>query len=124
MPDLLELLGLRDPWVRDAACSWDDYPQMAPIIGGEPTQDELAIRHQAAQRLCACCPVIATCAAAADRFGDVGVRGGSLRYRVGGDHGEYRVRRLVAEAMPSVHEREVMAGRLARKRALVGGGVR
>lgn len=111
-------------WTLEAACRPADYERLDPIIGGAPTPAELSEKTDAARELCAHCPVARSCAAEADLFVDIGVRGGSLRYRVGGDHGEYRVRRLIAEAVPSVHERETVAGRLARKRALVGGGVR
>lgn len=119
------MLDLRDlltggAWTRDAACTPDDSERLDTIIGGRPTERELLERATAAVQLCAGCPVIRACAAEADRRAEVGVWGGSLRFRLGGDHGEYKVRRLIAEAPESIHDDEAVADRWARKRELVG----
>ncbi len=98
-------------WTRFARCTPADIDRLDPIVGGHPSDDELAVRTQAAEELCAHCPVAQTCAQDADLdvgvdldLGPaVGVRGGSLRYRAGGPRGEYTVVPLIPEAVPSVH---------------------
>jgi hypothetical protein len=119
------MLDLRDlltggAWTRDAACAWGDYERLDPIVGGRPTERELLERATAAAQLCAHCPVIRNCGADADRGGEVGVWAGSLRYRAGGDRGEYVVVPLIEGAVPSIHDDEAMADRWAHKRELVG----
>jgi hypothetical protein len=119
--------ALAQPWMRDATCATRDYARLDPIAGGEPTSADLDVRREAAEQLCAHCPVLRICAAEADLHGDVGVRGGSLRYRRnhdGGDRGEYTVEYLIPNAPASALDRRGAAERLARKRALVGGGAR
>ena len=119
MLNLIDLLT-GGAWTRDAACAWADYERLDPIVGGRPTERELLERATAAAQLCAGCPVIAICAAEADRYAAEGVRGGSLRYRAGGYHGEYKVIPLIEGAVPSIHDDEAVADRWARKRELVG----
>jgi hypothetical protein len=119
------MLDLRDlltggAWTRDAACAWTDRERLDPIDGGRPTERELLERATAAVQLCAGCPVIRACAAEADRRAEVGVWGGSLRYRKGGYRGEYVVAPLIEGAVPSIHDDEAVADRWARKRELVG----
>ena len=121
MLDLMDLLTGRVTWQHDAACTPDDSERLDTIIGGYPTDVELLARATAAGQLCAHCPVIRACAAEADRRAEVGVWGGALRYRVGGDHGEYKVRRLIPEAPESIHDDEAVADRWARE--LVGAGM-
>lgn len=124
MLDLRDLLtgrtGQIPAWQRDAACTPDDSERLDTIVGGYPTERELLARATAAGQLCAHCPVIAICAAEADLHAEVGVWGGWLRFRAGGDRGEYTVLRLIPEAPPSIHDDEAVADRWARKRELVG----
>ena len=104
MLDLMDLLGLNAPWQRYAACSWADRDRLGPIVGSGPTMTELDERTDAAQELCAHCPVIERCAAAGDRRFEQGVWGGALRYRAGGMHGEYVVVPLISTVCGSVRE--------------------
>ena len=119
------LLTLRPgPWVRDARCTPADATRLDAIVGGHPTPEELEVRTAAATELCAHCPVARICVAEADLHADVGVRGGSLRYRAGGPRGEYTVRPLIPDAVPSVHDRNAVARRVTRKRDAVLGPAR
>lgn len=125
MLDLMEILGLRagEGWRRDAVCTPSDMDRLDPIVGGEPTPGELAVRRAAARELCAVCPVAWPCGAEADLNGDVGVRAGRLGYLAGGPHGIYTVLPLIPNAVPSVHDKDMVAARLARKRAVLESGV-
>ena len=108
MLDLMELLGLNAPWQRYAACSLADRDRLGPIVGGEPTPAELDERTDAAQELCAHCPVRIQCAAAGDRKYGQGVWGGALRYEV---NGRYVAEALIPGAALSRYDRTVVRGR-------------
>ena len=116
MLDLMELLGLDAPWQRYAACSWADRDRLGPIVGGGPTIAELDERTDAAQELCAHCPVRIQCAAAGDRKYEQGVWGGALRYEA---NGRYVAEALIPGAALSRYDRTVV-----HRRAPVCGGVR
>ena len=104
MPEIL--LTLRPAgWTRHARCTPADYDRLAPIVGGAPTPTEREVRTTAAQELCAHCPVAWACAAAADRRAEVGVWGGALRYRAGGDPGIYTVEELVSLGISTENDR-------------------
>lgn len=110
---LRSLINLLHPgaWTRDAACALEDHARLDPIAGGRPTTTDVEAYTAAARELCARCPVIADCAAEADRNAEVGVWGGALRWRDnhdGGDHGEYMALPLVAQA--PVSERDLVSG--------------
>jgi hypothetical protein len=103
---------------RREACTPADAPRLDPIVGGEPTPAELAVYREAAAELCAVCPVARLCGAEGDRGAEEGVWGGCLRYLAGGPHGAYRVLPLIPNAVPSVHDKDAVAARLTRKRAV------
>lgn len=109
-------------WTRDAACGPGDIDRLDPIVGGKPTPTEMRVRIDAAQELCARCPVRRICGAEADLHGDEGVRGGSLRYTVlDAEHefnGRYLAERLIPDAAPSIYERDAIRERLTRKRVV------
>src|SRR5690349_14716925 len=76
------------PWVRDAACTLADSRDLDPILGGIPSRSEIRERREAAERLCAHCPVLVHCGSAADVRKLPGVHAGTLRYvdsRLGGE---------------------------------------
>lgn len=111
--DLIDLLTYPGAWTRDAACALEDHARLDPIAGGRPTAADVEAYTAAARELCAHCPVIADCAAEADRNLEVGVWGGALRWRDnhdGGDHGPYVVERLIDQAPTSVHGRTLVSG--------------
>ena len=116
---LVDLIN-RGPWDRYAACSLADAARLDGVVG-EPSAEELAVRRQAAQELCAHCLVRALCGAEADLNCEPGVWGGALRYQV---RGRYVVKPLIPAAAPSVHDRTGIAARLARKRTLLESGMR
>lgn len=83
-------------WTERAACADADPELFAPRAVGraEVYLDAVAV----AQRYCASCPVIAQCAAEADRDGLQGVWGGSNRYRDSAGRGHVQVVPLIPAA--------------------------
>lgn len=86
-------------WVTHATCKPSDAERLDHLTGGQPTPTELAVRREAAEELCAHCPVRPVCALEADLNEEPGTWGGSLRYHSGG---KYVVKPLIPEAAPSV----------------------
>lgn len=94
---------VRRGWHRLAACAGVDWEQFFPRAGAHrPSDNNRRDRLAVARTYCADCPVIADCAAEADRCGDLGIRGGSLRVRMNNSasRAAYRVTRLVPNAPP------------------------
>lgn len=89
------------PWWDDAECR-DAPDPMALFFPGRTTPGPLTIderrhRRDVARSWCAVCPVLDDCAADADAYEDLGIRGGAMREQVGkfGATKTYRVTRLI-----------------------------
>lgn len=90
-------------WRDKAACRFAGPARFAPTISGPSARQydrEVAEREAAARRWCASCPVIRSCATAADEMIEVGLWAGSLRRR---DHhlGRYVADPLIEQAPAS-----------------------
>lgn len=79
MTAALDALVRTTGWTEHAACVGADPELFAPRPVGRPEVHLTAVTT--ARRFCARCPVIAQCAAEADRDGLQGVWGGSNRHR-------------------------------------------
>jgi hypothetical protein len=91
-------------WLDQAACAGADTERffLGPRDGGRGRTAETAQRRitETANRYCARCPVVAECAAWADKHRSIGLFGGSLRRAAGNGGGGYRRDRLVPAAAP------------------------
>jgi WhiB family redox-sensing transcriptional regulator len=79
-------------WHQHAACRGADPAQFFPVEDPGRGRNDRPLAAAAARRWCSQCPVVDTCKAWADAAEEIGVWGGTVRWR---DGNRYRIRNLL-----------------------------